>query len=106
LLAEGIFPELLLYLLHFRLRLFEQMQREHGWEPLRGNHEDFVIYSRDNPPKSPLNAAMRTFTDWTARQMGPAAAAMKDWPDHAMIPDAIGNNPCLFFRDYLFNNLS
>jgi hypothetical protein len=31
---------------------------------------------------------MRAFTDWTARQMGSAAARMKDWPDHAMIPDA------------------
>ncbi len=68
------------------LRLFEQMQREYGWEPLRGNHEDYVVYCQNNPPKSAQDATMRRFTDWTAEQMGEAASRMMAWPDHAIIP--------------------
>ena len=70
------------------LELFEQMQNEHGWEPLRGNHEDYVIYCRNNPPKSDNDAAMRRFTDFTVEQMGGAAERMLAWPDHVILPDA------------------
>lgn len=68
------------------LELFNQAQRDHGWEPIRGNHEDFVLYCGSQQPKSEFDAAMRRFTDWTVNQMEDAASVMRDWPDHIYVP--------------------
>lgn len=64
------------------LDLFERLQREHGWLPLKGNHETWVLRCAREAPHSPLDAELRRFADWTARQLGPRLQALADWPDH------------------------
>ena len=64
------------------LELFLQLRDEAGWLPVRGNHEDYVLHCSDNEPDSTLDLDMRRFADWTARQLGPLAESLRDWPDH------------------------
>ena len=64
------------------LKAFETLRRERHWLPVRGNHEDFVLYCRDSQPPSAAEGELRRFTDWTAAQLGAAATALEDWPDH------------------------
>jgi len=64
------------------LALFEELRQDRGWLPVRGNHEDYVLYCGEQPPTSDLDAAMRRFADWTAAQLGSAAESLRDWPDH------------------------
>lgn len=63
------------------LHLFQEQQRRHGWLPLKGNHEEYVLHCRQ-PPENGIEAEMRQFADWTLRQMGDDALAMEEWPDH------------------------
>ncbi|MBU0498857.1 MAG: metallophosphoesterase family protein [Gammaproteobacteria bacterium] len=63
------------------LQLFQEQQRRHGWLPVKGNHEEYVLHCR-HPPEEPIEAEMRQFADWTYRQMGDAALTMAEWPDH------------------------
>lgn len=64
------------------LQYFCELEKEHGWIPVRGNHEDFVRFCQQNPPTSDNEALLRRFTDWTANQLGDAAALTDPWPDH------------------------
>lgn len=64
------------------LDLFSARQREQGWIPLRGNHEDFVLRCESETPASPLDAEMRRFTDWTAAQLGARKQQLSTWADH------------------------
>lgn len=64
------------------LELFEELRRDHGWLPLRGNHEDWVLRCAEQPPASAVEAQMRQFTDWAARELGEKLELMRDWPDH------------------------
>lgn len=61
--------------------LFESMQQQHGWLPIKGNHEEYVLHCCQ-PPEDDIEAEMRQFADWTHRQMGDSIYRMSDWPDH------------------------
>lgn len=63
------------------LCLFQEQQKCHGWLPVKGNHEEYVLQCRQ-PPEDEIEAEMRQFADWTCRQMGDAALVMDQWPDH------------------------
>ncbi len=63
------------------LELFESL-RSRGWLPVRGNHEDYVLYCLANPPQSEPDAELRRFTDWTVRQLGARAGLLDQWADH------------------------
>jgi predicted phosphodiesterase len=63
------------------LDLFETLRSE-GWLPVRGNHEDFVLYCQSCPPDGPIDAQLRQFADWTGERLGTRTALLHDWPDH------------------------
>ncbi len=62
------------------------------WVSLRGNHEDFVLHCQRRPSSTPTKAALRRFTDWTAAQLGEAAAEMAGWGDHWCLTPAAGGH--------------
>ncbi|MFM1891524.1 MAG: hypothetical protein RLZ44_601 [Pseudomonadota bacterium] len=65
---------------------FEQLRRTLDWLPLRGNHEDYVLYCRDNPAASATEGELRQFTDWTVQQLATEARLLQDWADHLTFP--------------------
>ncbi|GAB0149233.1 metallophosphoesterase family protein [Marichromatium sp. PS1] len=64
------------------LQLFERLRREHGWLPVRGNHETWMLRCQREPPRDALDARMRAFADWTLHQIAPALETLNQWPDH------------------------
>ncbi len=64
------------------LALFSNRIQGDGWLPIRGNHEDFLLYCLDNPPHDPIDAQMRRFADWTIQQLGDSLQPLRNWPDH------------------------
>jgi putative phosphoesterase len=64
------------------LELFERSRAQSGWLPLRGNHEDFVLRCRREPPRTEIDADMRRFADWSERQLGDQTELLVRWPDH------------------------
>jgi len=68
------------------LVLFDSLRRDHGWLPLQGNHEEWVLRCWRELPVSPVDAQMRKFTDWAATQIGKEhAELMNDWADHLVL---------------------
>ena len=64
------------------LLLFDRLRRAHMWLPLRGNHEEYVLHCRATPADSRVDAQLRAFTDWTARQLDGQEHLFDAWPDH------------------------
>ena len=64
------------------LELFDQLRRGHGWLPVQGNHETWVLRCGREAPRSPLEEETRRFADWTYAQVAPRLEAMTGWPDH------------------------
>jgi len=65
------------------LLLFDELRRNHGWLPVQGNHEEWVLRCWQQTPASDVEAEMRRFTDWAADQIGSRHAdLLKDWADH------------------------
>ena len=64
------------------LVLFDQLRQEQGWLPVQGNHETWIHRCAAEAPRTPLEADLRRFADWTHRQLEPRIAAMTGWPDH------------------------
>ncbi|MBK1716790.1 metallophosphoesterase family protein [Thiocystis violacea] len=64
------------------LELFDQLRRERGWLPVKGNHEAWVLRCGREAPKDALEAEMRRFADWTYQQIQPRVEALEGWPDH------------------------
>ena len=65
------------------LELFDALRRKHGWLPVQGNHEEWVLRCLEEMPRSAIDAEMRRFTDWAAAQIGrERASLLADWPDH------------------------
>jgi predicted phosphodiesterase len=64
------------------LNLFDRLRREHGWLPVQGNHETWILRCGREAPRTPLEAEMRRFADWTYHQVAPRLPAMSGWPDH------------------------
>ncbi len=67
------------------LALFDELRRNAGWLPIKGNHEEYVLHCGDTHLPDGLDAALRLFADWTADQLGEQAELMRDWPDHLCI---------------------
>lgn len=65
------------------LELFDTLRRRHGWLPVQGNHEEWVLRCLDEGPKSAIDAQMRRFTDWAAAQIGQERRPLlAGWADH------------------------
>jgi predicted phosphodiesterase len=64
------------------LESFDQLRRERGWLPIKGNHETWILHCAREAPTNELAAEMRRFADWTYRQIEPRIAALEGWPDH------------------------
>lgn len=64
------------------VELFDSLRREHGWLPVKGNHESWILRCAHHAPRDELEADMRRFADWTYAQMRTRLAAIEDWPDH------------------------
>lgn len=65
------------------LQLFNQLREEHGWLPVQGNHEEWILRCFSEPPASELEAQMRQFTDFSAGQIGAGNAhLLENWADH------------------------
>jgi predicted phosphodiesterase len=64
------------------LRLFDELRHSHGWLPVNGNHETWVLRCGREAPRDPYEAETRRFADWTYQQVRPAIDAMTGWPDH------------------------
>ncbi|WP_295449512.1 metallophosphoesterase family protein [uncultured Thiodictyon sp.] len=64
------------------LELFDGLRRAHGWLPVQGNHETWILRCGRETPANALEADLRRFADWTYAQVKPRLAALLDWPDH------------------------
>lgn len=64
------------------LALFDSLRQSHGWLPVRGNHETWVMRCARHAPATPLEGQMRRFTDWTFEQIRDQLALLESWPDH------------------------
>ena len=64
------------------LDLFETLHCGHGWIPVLGNHEVWVLRCARQAPATALEAEMRRFADWTLAQLGARAQTLEAWPDH------------------------
>ncbi len=64
------------------LELFDGLRREQGWLPVQGNHETWIQRCAREAPRTPLEAELRRFADWTCAQVAPRLGAMAGWPDH------------------------
>lgn len=63
------------------LGMFQTYQASHGWLPIKGNHEEYVLHCH-RPPEDEIEAETRQFADWTFRQLGAGVQALEAWPDH------------------------
>lgn len=73
------------------LDLFEEQRRSEAWLPVRGNHEDYILHCGETSADSELEGAMRSFADWTARQLGARADRLRRWPDHLCLHGPAGD---------------
>ncbi len=64
------------------LKMFHQLRQQEGWLPIKGNHEDYVLYCDSSPAANEIDKAMRQFADWTTAQLGDSVELIRDWPDH------------------------
>jgi predicted phosphodiesterase len=64
------------------LDLCQSLADSRACHPLRGNHEDFVLYCKTHAPSSAGEADIRAFTDWTVMQLGERSEDFRPWPDH------------------------
>lgn len=64
------------------LRLFAEQRARHGWLPVNGNHEEWVLRCGVEAPRSEGEQAIRRFTDWAWHQVAPHAELLRGWPDH------------------------
>ncbi|MBK1724726.1 metallophosphoesterase family protein [Thiocystis violacea] len=64
------------------LERFDDLRRNQGWLPVKGNHESWVLRCARHAPKDALDAEMRRFTDWTYQQVRTRIDALEGWPDH------------------------
>lgn len=64
------------------LELFDSLRHGHGWLPVKGNHEAWILRCAREAPGSGLEAQMRAFADWTYRQIRERLSAIEGWPDH------------------------
>lgn len=64
------------------LECFDALRREHGWLPVQGNHETWIMRCAREAPRDALEEQMRRFADWTYRQIRPRIDALIGWPDH------------------------
>ncbi|MBK1644586.1 metallophosphoesterase [Thiocapsa imhoffii] len=61
---------------------FDQLRRQLGWLPVKGNHEAWILRCLRVAPRDALEAQMRQFADWTALQVRDRLDALENWPDH------------------------
>ncbi|MCG8426231.1 MAG: metallophosphoesterase [Chromatiales bacterium] len=73
------------------LKLFNEKAATSGWLPIKGNHEEYVLYCAKNSPQNPQEAALRRFADWTTEQLGDSVYTMQCWPDHLTLSDPSHN---------------
>lgn len=64
------------------LERFDALRRDHGWLPVQGNHEVWVLRCGREAPASAIEADMRRFADWSWRQVADIAHLLEGWPDH------------------------
>jgi predicted phosphodiesterase len=64
------------------LARFQALRDGEGWLPIRGNHEDWVLRCRREPPRGELEADMRRFADFASHQIAPLGHELSDWPHH------------------------
>jgi len=72
------------------LELFDTLRQTHGWLPVQGNHETWILRCSREAPRTPLEAELRRFADWTCDQVRPRLAALEGWPDHLCFPGGDG----------------
>jgi predicted phosphodiesterase len=64
------------------LERFDALRQAHGWLPVKGNHEAWVLRCGREAPRDALEEQMRRFADWTYHQVQPRLDALQGWPDH------------------------
>jgi predicted phosphodiesterase len=64
------------------LMLFAEQQIRHGWLPVAGNHEEWVLRCATQAPRSDGDREIRRFTDWAWQQVADIGHLLRGWPDH------------------------
>lgn len=65
------------------LTLFHEHRQQEDWQPVQGNHEEWILNCLKQPPASETEREMRRFTDWSAERIGADNAHMlENWADH------------------------
>ncbi|MBT3391579.1 MAG: metallophosphoesterase family protein [Chloroflexi bacterium] len=64
------------------LHLIQKMQTQRGWEVIRGNHEEYVLWHSlpDSPREGPLFELFR-YSYWTYEKLDEQAALLEAMPD-------------------------
>ncbi|MBK1695029.1 metallophosphoesterase [Chromatium weissei] len=61
---------------------FDELRRSHGWLPVMGNHESWMLRCASSPPKTGIEEVLQRFAAWTYQQIQPRMSALENWPDH------------------------
>ncbi len=61
---------------------FDDLRHRHGWLPITGNHETWMLRCAYEPPATGVEAELHQFATWTFAQLRPRLDALVDWPDH------------------------
>ncbi|PQJ95558.1 metallophosphoesterase family protein [Chromatium okenii] len=61
---------------------FDELRRYHGWLPVMGNHESWMLRCANSPPKTGMEEVLQRFAAWTYQQIQPRMSALENWPDH------------------------
>lgn len=61
---------------------FDQLRHTHGWLPITGNHETWMLRCASETPKTGIEEQLQRFATWTYHQLQPRLDALMDWPDH------------------------
>ncbi len=64
------------------LALFHTQRQRHGWLPVNGNHETWVLRCGREAPSSSIEREMRRIADWTWQQVASQYNVLCHWPDH------------------------
>ncbi len=70
----------------------KEKERTAGWQLVRGNHEDYVLYSADpTAPQSGPQFEIRAFSEWTFGHIKPYIYQLAALPDRYAVPAPDGS---------------
>jgi predicted phosphodiesterase len=74
------------------LEVLLALQRDEGWQFIKGNHEDYVLYARDRrDTPAPWEQELCQHTRWTLRAIADLLPEIERWPDRLSLAGPDGS---------------